>query len=35
VAPANRVQWIDDGPPKTVSHPTNAMARFYRVRLNP
>lgn len=35
VAPANRVQWIDDGPPKTVSHPTNVMSRFYRVRLNP
>jgi len=35
VAPANRTQWIDDGPPKTVSHPTNSGTRFYRVRLNP
>ncbi|HTY87786.1 MAG TPA: DUF11 domain-containing protein [Candidatus Acidoferrum sp.] len=35
VAPANRTQWIDDGPPKTVSAPTNAPSRFYRVRLNP
>jgi uncharacterized repeat protein (TIGR01451 family) len=34
VAPANRTQWIDDGPPKTVSA-TNASSRFYRVRLNP
>jgi len=31
VAPATRVQWIDNGPPKTVSHPTNTSARFYRV----
>jgi len=31
VAPANRVQWIDDGPPKTVSHPTNTSNRFYKV----
>jgi hypothetical protein len=35
VAPADRVQWIDNGPPKTVSHPLNSSARFYRVRLNP
>ena len=34
VAPANRVQWIDDGPPKTVSAPTNTSLRYYRVRLN-
>jgi uncharacterized repeat protein (TIGR01451 family) len=34
VAPANRTQWIDDGPPKTVSTPTNG-GRYYRVRLNP
>lgn len=31
VAPANRVQWIDNGPPKTISHPSNTAARFYRV----
>lgn len=35
VAPANRTQWIDYGPPTTSSHPTNAPARFYRVFLNP
>jgi uncharacterized repeat protein (TIGR01451 family) len=35
VAPANRTQWIDYGPPTTVSHPTNAPDRFYRVFLNP
>jgi hypothetical protein len=35
VAPANRTQWIDYGPPTTVSHPTNAPIRFYRVFLNP
>ena len=34
-APANRVQWIDYGPPTTTSAPTNATARFYRVFLNP
>ena len=34
VAPANRVQWIDDGPPKTVSAPTNTSSRYYRVQLN-
>lgn len=33
-APANRLQWIDYGPPTTVSVPTNA-ARFYRVFQNP
>jgi uncharacterized repeat protein (TIGR01451 family) len=32
VAPANRTQWIDEGPPKTVS---NSPSRLYRVRLNP
>jgi len=31
VAPANRVQWIDSGPPKTVSHPTTTTNRVYRV----
>jgi uncharacterized repeat protein (TIGR01451 family) len=35
VAPANEVQWIDYGPPTTVSAPTNASVRFYRVFLNP
>jgi uncharacterized repeat protein (TIGR01451 family) len=31
VAPANRVQWTDYGPPTTVSATTNAGTRFYRV----
>ncbi len=31
---ANRLQWIDYGPPTTVSVPTNA-SRFYRVYQNP
>jgi uncharacterized repeat protein (TIGR01451 family) len=35
VAPANEVQWIDYGPPTTVSAPPNSKARFYRVFLNP
>ena len=35
VAPADRVQWIDDGPPKTVSRPASVSARFYRVIQNP
>lgn len=36
VAPADRVQWIDNGPPKTVSHPSSTnSSRFYRVLLNP
>jgi hypothetical protein len=35
VAPANRVQWIDYGPPTTTSAPTNSSARFYRVFQNP
>ena len=29
-APANKVQWYDDGPPKTESKPTTG-SRFYRV----
>lgn len=33
VAPADRTQWIDSGPPKTVSPSSNS--RFYRVLLNP
>ena len=35
VAPANDMEWIDYGPPTTVSAPTNASSRFYRVFLNP
>jgi uncharacterized repeat protein (TIGR01451 family) len=35
IAPADRVQWIDEGPPKTVSKPASAGLRFYRVLLNP
>lgn len=35
VAPANRTQWIDYGPPTTVSAPTNANSRFYRVIQDP
>lgn len=27
----NRVQWIDNGPPKTESHPSTVPARFYRL----
>jgi uncharacterized repeat protein (TIGR01451 family) len=34
VAPANDMEWIDYGPPTTVSVPTN-VARFYRVFQNP
>jgi Ice-binding-like/Abnormal spindle-like microcephaly-assoc'd, ASPM-SPD-2-Hydin len=30
-APANRVQWYDDGPPKTESIPTTIGSRFYRI----
>ena len=35
MTPANYTYWIDYGPPETVSHPTNAPMRFYRVFLNP
>lgn len=35
VAPANWVEWIDYGPPATVTAPTNAGTRFYRVYQNP
>jgi uncharacterized repeat protein (TIGR01451 family) len=35
VASADRVQWIDDGPPKTVSAPSHGNIRMYRVLLNP
>jgi hypothetical protein len=31
VAPATQVQWIDNGPPKTVSHPSTVVQRYYRV----
>ena len=34
-APANRVQWIDDGPPKTLSLPLSTASRFYRVVVTP
>ena len=30
-APANRVQWLDDGPPKTDSPPGSVSNRLYRV----
>ena len=30
-APANRVQWLDDGPPKTDSLPGSVSSRLYRV----
>jgi uncharacterized repeat protein (TIGR01451 family) len=33
VAQADRVQWIDDGPPKTISVPASVSSRFYRVLL--
>jgi len=28
---ANRIQWIDNGPPKTDSFPSKGSPRFYRV----
>ena len=34
-APANLVQWYDDGPPKTESKPSTIGSRFYRVMLQP
>jgi len=34
-ANANRVQWYDDGPPKTASAPASAESRNYRVITNP
>jgi uncharacterized repeat protein (TIGR01451 family) len=34
-APANQVQWIDSGPPKTDSSPAQQPARYYRVVLLP
>ncbi len=35
VASANLVQWIDYGPPVTLSLPASGGSRFYRVFLNP
>lgn len=35
VAPANRVQWIDNGPPKTISAPASTSSRVYRVYQSP
>jgi uncharacterized repeat protein (TIGR01451 family) len=34
-ATANKVQWIDDGPPKTASNPAESESRFYKVILLP
>jgi uncharacterized repeat protein (TIGR01451 family) len=34
-ASASRKQWIDYGPPKTVSSPVNGGTRYYKVFLNP
>jgi len=34
-APANKVQWYDDGPPKTESLPSSVGSRFYRVMVLP
>ena len=31
VAPGDRVQWIDSGPPKTISAPASVASRFYKV----
>ena len=30
-APANRLQWIDNGPPKTAVRPSEVRQRFYRI----
>jgi uncharacterized repeat protein (TIGR01451 family) len=35
VASANTTQWYDDGPPETLSKPSSAGSRFYRVLLDP
>jgi hypothetical protein len=35
VAPANRTQWTDYGPPTTVSAPASAGTRYFRVFQNP
>jgi uncharacterized repeat protein (TIGR01451 family) len=34
-AAANYAEWIDFGPPATLTHPSNSPSRFYRVYLNP
>jgi hypothetical protein len=34
-AAGTRVQWIDQGAPRTLSHPKSAGSRFYRVRKMP
>ena len=34
-ASANRVLWIDAGPPQTASSPANVPVRYYRVILLP
>lgn len=31
----SRTQWIDTGPPRTLSTPSNSVARFYKVFQNP
>jgi hypothetical protein len=35
VAAGTAVQWLDDGPPKTETKPSQAGSRFYRVFLLP
>jgi hypothetical protein len=35
ISPGNRAQWIDYGPPGTVSTPAKAGARFYKAYPNP
>lgn len=35
LADGSRVQWIDSGPPKTSSAPSNSPARYYRVIATP
>jgi uncharacterized repeat protein (TIGR01451 family) len=34
IAPGDRVQWIDNGPPKTISLPWSVPSRFYKVIKN-
>lgn len=34
IAAGSRVQWVDNGPPKTVSHPATNLMRLYSVRRN-
>jgi len=35
IGTGSRVQWIDDGPPVTISRPTSAASRYYRGLLMP